>query len=54
MPGNPDSQYHVAVALSRAGRAEDARALLEQLLASGAPFKGRNDAQKLLEKLKQG
>jgi len=54
MPGNPDIQYHVAVALSRAGRPEDARAVLEQLLTSGAPFKGRNDAQKLLEKLKQG
>jgi len=54
MPGNPEIRYHVAVALGRAGRAADARAVLEKLLGSGASFTSKEDAQKLLDELKRG
>ncbi len=53
-PGNPDIRYHVAVALGRAGRPADARAVLEKLLESGASFASKADAQKLLDELKRG
>jgi putative PEP-CTERM system TPR-repeat lipoprotein len=53
-PGNPDIRYHVAVALGRAGRPADARAILEKLLDSGASFTSKADAQKLLDELKRG
>jgi cellulose synthase operon protein C len=54
MPGNPEIQYHIAVALGRAGRTADARAMLEQLLGSGASFASKTEAEKLLEELKRG
>jgi Flp pilus assembly protein TadD len=54
IPGNPEIQYHLAVALGRAGRSADARAVLEKLLSSGASFATREDAQKLLDELKRG
>jgi len=54
MPGNPEIQYHLAVALGRAGRPGDARAVLEKLLSSGASFTSKEDAQKLLDELKRG
>ena len=54
VPGNPDIRYHVAVALGRAGRPADARAILEKLLDSGASFTSKADAQKLLDELKRG
>jgi Flp pilus assembly protein TadD len=53
-PGNPDIRYHLAVALGRAGRPADARAVLEKLLGSGAPFPNKADAEKLLDELKRG
>ena len=53
-PGNPEIQYHVAVALQRAGRASDARAVLEKLLGSGASFASKAEAEKLLDELKRG
>ncbi|HVB15675.1 MAG TPA: tetratricopeptide repeat protein, partial [Stellaceae bacterium] len=53
-PGNPEIRYHVAVALGRANRPADARAVLEKLLSSGTPFANKVDAQKLLDKLKRG
>jgi tetratricopeptide (TPR) repeat protein len=40
--------------LSKAGRPADARAVLEKLLASGASFASKADAQKLLDELKRG
>ena len=52
-PGNPDIRYHVAVALGRAGRTNDARAVLEKLLGSGMPFANKADAEKLLGELKR-
>jgi predicted Zn-dependent protease len=54
LPGNPEVQYHVAVALQRAGRAADARAVLEKLLSSGASFTSKAEAEKLLDELKRG
>ncbi len=54
LPGNPEIQYHVAVALQRAGRATDARAMLEKLLGSGVSFTSKADAEKLLDELKRG
>ena len=53
-PGNPDIQYHLAVALHRAGRQVDAQATLENLLGSGASFSDKADAEKLLQELKHG
>jgi putative PEP-CTERM system TPR-repeat lipoprotein len=53
-PGNPDIGYHLAVALGRAGRAGDARAILEKLLGSGASFASKPEAEKLLDVLKRG
>ena len=53
-PGNPDIQYHLAVALHRVGRAADAKATLETLLGSGAAFSDKAEAEKLLQELKRG
>jgi cellulose synthase operon protein C len=53
-PSNPDIQYHLAVALHRAGRSGDARAMLETLLGSGLSFADRVEAEKLLQELKHG
>ena len=52
-PRNPDIQYHLAVALHRVGRPADARSMLESLLGSGASFADKDEAEKLLQKLKQ-
>ncbi|MGC1888931.1 MAG: XrtA/PEP-CTERM system TPR-repeat protein PrsT [Stellaceae bacterium] len=52
-PGNPDIQYHLAVALHRVGRQADAQATLENLLASGASFSDKAEAEKLLQELKR-
>jgi putative PEP-CTERM system TPR-repeat lipoprotein len=47
----PEVTYHLAVALDRVGRAEEARAVLEQLLASAQPFDGRAEAVSLQKTL---
>jgi hypothetical protein len=54
MPGDPDIGYHFAAALDRAGRTADARAVLEQLLGTGASFASKAEAEKLLNTLKRG
>jgi cellulose synthase operon protein C len=54
LPGNPEIQYHLSVALQRAGRASDARAVLEKLLSSGVSFTSKVEAEKLLAELKRG
>jgi predicted Zn-dependent protease len=54
LPQNPEIQYHVAVALQRAGRAADARAVLEKLLSSGVSFASKAQAEELLNELKRG
>jgi hypothetical protein len=53
-PKNPVIQYHLAVALSRLGRATDAQARLETLLGSGVTFSDKAEAEKLLQQLKRG
>ncbi|MGH7047264.1 MAG: XrtA/PEP-CTERM system TPR-repeat protein PrsT [Stellaceae bacterium] len=53
-PTDPAIQYHLAVALHRVGRSGDAEAMLEKLLASGAAFADKAQAQKLLADLKRG
>ncbi len=53
-PSNPDIQYHLAVALHRAGRQADAQATLENLLGSGVSFSDKAEAEKLLQELKHG
>jgi predicted Zn-dependent protease len=44
-PSNPDIQYHLAVALHRAGRQADAQATLENLLGSGVSFSDKAAAE---------
>jgi putative PEP-CTERM system TPR-repeat lipoprotein len=51
-PGDPAIQYHLAVALHRAGRGADAQTMLEKLLGSGASFADKAQAEKLLAELK--
>jgi len=51
-PADPVIAYHLAVALSRAGRTGDAQATLEKLLGSGASFTDKPQAEKLLAQIK--
>jgi predicted Zn-dependent protease len=43
-PANPDSQYHLAVALQHLGRSAAAQTMLEKLLGSGVSFTDRAEA----------
>jgi putative PEP-CTERM system TPR-repeat lipoprotein len=52
-PKNPGIQYRLAVALQRVGRSNDARAMLEPLLASGISFADKAAAEKLLQDVKR-
>jgi tetratricopeptide (TPR) repeat protein len=52
-PQDLDIQYHLAVALYRAGRAADARILLEKLLGSFVSFADRAEAERLMQELKR-
>ena len=54
LPNNVEIQYHLVVALYRAGETQEARKTLEQLLQTGKPFPERQNAQQILEKLNQG
>jgi putative PEP-CTERM system TPR-repeat lipoprotein len=53
-PQDPDIQYHLAVALDRLGRPEDARARLERLLGADVAFPDKAEAEQLLQQLKRG
>ncbi len=53
-PNDADVQYHLAVALGRIGRPDEARAVLERLLGSGDSFADKAKAEKLLQELKSG
>jgi tetratricopeptide (TPR) repeat protein len=46
-PHLPEIRYHVAVALAKAGRRDEARKLLDRLLKPGTRFQGIEDARKL-------
>jgi putative PEP-CTERM system TPR-repeat lipoprotein len=50
-PNSAETTYHLAVALKNAGREEEARILLSQLLASADPFEGRPEAETLKKEL---
>lgn len=49
--GKPEIRYHLAVGLSKAGRNDDARDMLEEILASEDEFDGRDAARKLLAQM---
>ena len=51
---NPEVRYHLAVALAKLGRDDEARAELEKILDTGAEFEGIADARALLLRLKKG
>jgi putative PEP-CTERM system TPR-repeat lipoprotein len=48
LPEVPEVQYHYAMALMKSGEKVKARKLLINLLETGEPFEGRDEAQKLL------
>jgi len=50
-PREPEVRYHLAVALARLGRTEEARRELESALGQGRPFNGADDARALLRRL---
>jgi putative PEP-CTERM system TPR-repeat lipoprotein len=50
-PHNPEIHYHLAVALHRAGRSDEAREELERLLESGQAFPGIEQARALRAQL---
>lgn len=50
-PGNHEIMAHLAQALARNGRNEEARALLRDLLSDGSEFDGRPEAEALLDQL---
>jgi putative PEP-CTERM system TPR-repeat lipoprotein len=54
MPGDLDNQYHLAFALNRVGRKDDAAALLKRSLSAGIDFESKRDAQDLLGQLSKG
>ncbi|MBM4197792.1 MAG: tetratricopeptide repeat protein [Gammaproteobacteria bacterium] len=53
-PTEREIQYHLAVALGDVDRANEARPVLESLLASSAAFPGREDADALRSRLRAG
>lgn len=50
-PRNPEIRYHLAYALAKIGRADDARTELVVLLKENASFEAVSDARKLMEQL---
>ncbi|SLN69025.1 XrtA/PEP-CTERM system TPR-repeat protein PrsT [Oceanibacterium hippocampi] len=51
LPGLPEVQYHLAVALNATGKPDEALALLKKALAGTEEFSGRGDAEALLKRL---
>lgn len=49
--GSAEIRYHLAVALSRLGRSDEARRTLQEILARGDAFASQSDAEKLLAEL---
>lgn len=48
-PTNPEIRYHLAAALAETGEHGEARRIVNELLASGAAFPSRSEAELLLE-----
>ncbi|AEF99507.1 PEP-CTERM system TPR-repeat lipoprotein [Methylomonas methanica MC09] len=51
MSQNPEIRYHIAVALDKLGRKEEAKQELEQIVNSNSSFNGMEQARILLDKL---
>ena len=51
LPGNAEVQYHLAAALAKAGKKDDAVALLRKALEGQLPPGAKTEARKLLEQL---
>jgi len=49
--GNPEIRYHLAAALAKAGRRDEARTELEPLIRDGTAFPGAEDARRLWQTL---
>jgi Tfp pilus assembly protein FimV len=47
----PDIRYHYAAALARSGERDQARQLLDDLVANGGEFSSRSEAAALLQSL---
>ena len=50
-PDQPDIRYPYAVALHRSGSTDEARTLLDEVLAGGGQFESRADAEALRREL---
>ncbi len=50
-PGNPEVRYHLAVALARSGRKDEARKELNEVIAANTRFDGIDDARQLQREL---
>lgn len=50
-PENPEIRYHLAAALAKAGRKDEARSELEPALKGNDPFESERDARQLLQAL---
>ena len=53
-PNNGEFHYHLAVALSKSGKTEEARKVLRELLGTKKHFQGEQEAQVLLKQLEAG
>lgn len=53
-PSHPEIRYHLAAALARAGRTNEATVSLRRLLDEKATFRSRPDAERLLQSLSPG
>ena len=51
LPTNGDVQFHLAVALDKTGKPDDARKILQKIVASDANFDSKEDAKRLLSQL---
>jgi len=53
-PNNPGIHYHFAYALSKAGRMDEAKSVLVNVLQGTATFDERAEAEQLMQKLSDG
>jgi putative PEP-CTERM system TPR-repeat lipoprotein len=51
LPNNQEAQYHLAVALAKSGKQEEAKTILRRIAESGRDFVGKEDAKRLLDSL---
>jgi thioredoxin-like negative regulator of GroEL len=51
LPDNYDVQYHLAFALDKTGKVDDARSILRKIVAQQSEFDSKADAKTLLAQL---